>query len=349
MTEHRGVELLLAVLGLTPLEEHHGVGAVRDRLQALDADLARRLGHVHVAPAGRTGRGFQQQPRLPALERAHEAVVEGRADMRGRVGGLGVGVIGHDVFDSGEVPVVQVAEHAHEVRGHRDVGCDLAQHVDLDLKSSSRASDEKRSKSSSLVGVEPGPGAFFGVSMCSTTCSADPTRSRPTPRSARRGRRSGPAASDGSAVPTRGTSSARCDRRTRWRCATWRDRDALRTVLPSPGSSARRSHARSATTGSRSDGIRTQAVTVGIPRCHLGMSAQQPRRRGRGRCGRGRSRCPPSRAASMMRSSHASRRRRAPVPAGGQLKIGRLTMFTPASRIRRMSSCQVSSDHWSGL
>lgn len=32
--------------------------------------------------------------------------------------------------------------------------------------SSSSASDEKRSKSSSLVGLT-GPGAFFGVSMCS--------------------------------------------------------------------------------------------------------------------------------------------------------------------------------------
>ena len=51
-----------------------------------------------------------------------------------RVGGVGVGVVGDEVLDRGEVPVIEVTQQAHEVRRHGDVGGDLTQDVDLELE-----------------------------------------------------------------------------------------------------------------------------------------------------------------------------------------------------------------------
>ncbi len=130
MRHHRRVVLLGAGGRLTPLEEAHGVGAVRHVQQGVADEFALALGQVDGLPVDGAGGVFHEEPRASAGDRAGEVGGEGELVAVLRAG-VDVVVVGHEVDLACPVGVVHAldAAHHHEVRGDGYVRCDLAQDV----------------------------------------------------------------------------------------------------------------------------------------------------------------------------------------------------------------------------
>ena len=117
--DHAGVEGLGALAGLSPLELQDAVGAVGHAGQGPQEELAGALGRVAPAPLDGAGRLLHEDPGAPLRQAPHEVTGPGDLVGGGRVGGVGVGVVGDDVEGLGPAPVVSGREVAHEVGGHR--------------------------------------------------------------------------------------------------------------------------------------------------------------------------------------------------------------------------------------
>ena len=131
MAHDRAVILLGRAARLPPLEVHHRVGAVGDRLVALQAHHARALERVVRRPLHLAGRLLHQQPRLPALQAAHQIVAEGH--LAGVLGPLRVGVPGDHVEVRRPGEVVERLVGAHHVGGDRHLRRHRAQDLRLGL------------------------------------------------------------------------------------------------------------------------------------------------------------------------------------------------------------------------
>ncbi len=129
---HRRVVLLGPGGRLAPLEEAHGVGAVRDVQQRVPGQLAGPLRHVDRLPVDGARGVLHEEPRAPARDAADQVGGEGQLVpvLRSR---QDVVVVGDEVDLAGPVGVVHAlgAAHHHEVGGDGHTGGDLAQQVPL--------------------------------------------------------------------------------------------------------------------------------------------------------------------------------------------------------------------------
>ncbi len=138
MIHHGAVELLVGAAAFPPLEILHGVGAAGHRLEAGQPVDAGALYLVHVLPVHQAGGALHHHERYAAFQRTHQRMLEG-----GLEGGVFQGlpvvvegriiVPGHHVHVGSHLPVVQPAEHAHQVGRHRDVGGDAVEHIGFRL------------------------------------------------------------------------------------------------------------------------------------------------------------------------------------------------------------------------
>ena len=154
---HRRVELLGARPRLPPLEEARRASAPRATWVSESQDGATgHLGQVDRLPVDRAGRVLHQQPGAPAGQAAGEVGGEGQLGAGVRAGRRRrSGRCDHDVLERRPVVVVEqpeVVEH-HEVGRHRHVGGVPRMTSCSAVKKSSRASEPKRGKSSSWVGL----------------------------------------------------------------------------------------------------------------------------------------------------------------------------------------------------
>ena len=135
VVDHRAVEFLALSATLAELEVLHAVGAVRDRLQALQRHRARAAQLVDLVPVDARGAGFHHQEGLAAAYAAHEIVLEGgilrHVYVLHRALPLGIVVPAAHVEHLAQIKVIDDRIGAHQIRGAGNVGRDALERLDF--------------------------------------------------------------------------------------------------------------------------------------------------------------------------------------------------------------------------
>ena len=216
-------------------------------------------------------------------------------------------------------------------------------------KHSSSASELNRAKSSCWVGLAKVGAVRGGRTSSNVAVALAPERGAPRLVQPRRRPGSASAARRGTPRPRRRSSSARCGRRARWTRATARARGGRGTAPPAPSPAPARARGTPASWGTRPAGRRARArcrrpcggAPRGAPRSATAAATRWPSP-GRRRC-RARAAGPSPRRASRARTCRCCG------SSSAQENTPTVATVTPASRIRRTSSAQVSRGHCSGL
>ncbi len=127
VADHRAMETLAAAYRLLELEELHGVGAVRHRLPREFGHFARLLDLAVREPVLLVRRLLHEHERLAAANATHQVVAHGgeaRLGVHARVV-----VPAHHIHLAAPAVVVEVLEHAHQVRRDRRAHVVLANRV----------------------------------------------------------------------------------------------------------------------------------------------------------------------------------------------------------------------------